>query len=74
VVKQVSQQLGNTPAVCRSCYIHPAVIDAYFESHENAPLADALNQHLDAAAEETSDDLTGDVGGVLLLLRRRLAS
>lgn len=31
VVKQVAQRLGNTPAVCRRCYIHPAVLDAYEE-------------------------------------------
>jgi DNA topoisomerase-1 len=29
VVKAVSERLGNTPAVCRSCYIHPGVIEAY---------------------------------------------
>ena len=28
-VKHVAEQLGNTPTVCRSSYIHPAVIDAY---------------------------------------------
>jgi DNA topoisomerase-1 len=28
-VAAVAQMLGNTPAVCRSCYIHPALIDAY---------------------------------------------
>lgn len=28
-VKQVADELGNTPAVCRSSYIHPAVIAAY---------------------------------------------
>lgn len=28
-VKRVAEELGNTPAVCRSSYIHPAVIDAY---------------------------------------------
>lgn len=28
-VKRVAEQLGNTPAVCRASYIHPAVIDAY---------------------------------------------
>jgi DNA topoisomerase-1 len=33
-IKQVAQQLGNTPAVCRKCYIHPAVFEVY--------LADAL--------------------------------
>jgi len=29
VIKVVAQQLGNTPAVCRKCYVHPAVLDAY---------------------------------------------
>jgi DNA topoisomerase-1 len=28
-VKIVSQELGNTPAVCRKCYIHPAIIDSF---------------------------------------------
>jgi DNA topoisomerase-1 len=36
-VKRVSQRLGNTPAVCRACYIHPAVIEA-FEAGELKPL------------------------------------
>ena len=29
VIKQVAEQLRNTPAVCRKSYVHPAVIDAY---------------------------------------------
>jgi DNA topoisomerase-1 len=28
-VKRVAERLGNTPAVCRSCYIHPKVLEAY---------------------------------------------
>jgi DNA topoisomerase-1 len=28
-VKQVAEHLGNTPTVCRNCYIHPAVIERY---------------------------------------------
>jgi DNA topoisomerase-1 len=28
-VEEVSRALGNTAAVCRKCYIHPAVLDAY---------------------------------------------
>ena len=28
-VAQVAAQLGNTPSVCRNCYIHPAVLEAY---------------------------------------------
>jgi DNA topoisomerase I len=27
-VERVAHHLGNTPAVCRSCYIHPAVLEA----------------------------------------------
>ena len=30
-IERVAQQLGNTKAVCRRCYVSPAVIDAYFD-------------------------------------------
>lgn len=36
-VKDVSGHLGNTPAVCRRCYIHPVVLDAFTDE-------DALEQ------------------------------
>jgi len=29
--KNVARQLGNTPAVCRKCYIHPAVVDGFMQ-------------------------------------------
>jgi DNA topoisomerase-1 len=28
-IAETAEQLGNTPAVCRKCYVHPAVLDAY---------------------------------------------
>jgi len=28
-IKAVAAKLGNTPAVCRKCYVHPAVLEAY---------------------------------------------
>jgi DNA topoisomerase-1 len=30
-IEAVAKRLGNTPAVCRKCYVHPAVVDAYLE-------------------------------------------
>lgn len=33
VCKLVSTELGNTPAVCRSAYIHPLVLDKYPAGH-----------------------------------------
>ena len=31
VIKLVAARLGNTPAVCRGSYLHPAVLDSYAE-------------------------------------------
>lgn len=30
-IAAVAQKLGNTPAICRKCYVHPRVIEAYME-------------------------------------------
>src|SRR5262249_6769334 len=30
-IEVVAKRLGNTPAICRKCYVHPAVIDAYVD-------------------------------------------
>ncbi|MGZ6017330.1 MAG: DNA topoisomerase IB [Phenylobacterium sp.] len=42
-VKQVASRLGNTPAVCRSSYIHPEVIAAYADDR----LEDGFRRCLD---------------------------
>ena len=71
VVKQVSQQLGNTPAVCRSCYIHPSVIATYLESDAARPFAEALGRELETTVENGSM-LSPDETAVLHFLCRRL--
>ena len=38
-VKAVARMLGNTPAICRKCYIHPGVIDGYLDGTLVAALA-----------------------------------
>ena len=30
-IEAVAKRLGNTKAVCRKCYIHPAILDAYMD-------------------------------------------
>ncbi len=30
-IESVARRLGNTPSVCRKCYVHPGVLDAYLE-------------------------------------------
>ena len=52
-VKAVSQQLGNTPTVCRKHYIHPAVIAAHLDGalalEIEAAEADAALSPIEAA-------------------------
>jgi len=37
-MKSVSKQLGNTPAICRKCYVHPSV----FRAFQDCALSEAL--------------------------------
>jgi DNA topoisomerase-1 len=43
-VKEVARKLGNTPAVCRSSYIHPEVIAAYADDRLKASFRRCLEQ------------------------------
>jgi DNA topoisomerase-1 len=47
-IKAVARRLGNTPAVCRKCYVHPAVLDCYMAGS----LARAVKKQIEAAGEE----------------------
>lgn len=47
-VRRVAEHLGNTPAVCRSCYVHPAVIESYLKGttiEEYRPRRERLVHH-----------------------------
>jgi DNA topoisomerase I len=38
----VAELLGNTPAICRKCYVHPAIIEAYLSGTQIAGLEQAI--------------------------------
>ena len=68
-VKVVAEKLGNTPAVSRKSYIHPAVIEAYFDGD----MLDSMQQKVE---EELSENLAGlkpEEAAVLGLLQQKLA-
>jgi len=62
-VKAAAALLGNTPAVCRTAYIHPAVLAAFAEHRlpqtleraEGAALEDAVLTFLDGLAQEVQE-------------------
>jgi DNA topoisomerase-1 len=67
-VESVAKELGNTPAVCRSCYVHPGVIDAHLEGN----LARGLGRSANRRLTQGMRGLTAHEAAVLALLRRRL--
>ena len=62
-IQDVAKRLGNTPAVCRKCYVHPHVVDAYLETGRLA---------LQRKARRTEGLLPEELF-VLALLRERAA-
>jgi DNA topoisomerase-1 len=48
-VSAVARIMGNTPAVCRKCYIHPLVVDAYLDRRLPKPNGAAHSRQLRAA-------------------------
>jgi DNA topoisomerase-1 len=67
-IEHVAEQLGNTPTICRKCYVHPAVLDAYLEGS----LVDTLRQCADEL-RDGKQGLDADESTVLGFLQRRLA-
>lgn len=69
-IEQVSARLGNTPTVCRKCYVHPEI----FESYLDRALALEAVEEIEA---ELRDDLSGlrpEEAMVLAFLHRRLSA
>ena len=67
-VESVAMRLGNTKAVCRKCYIHPAIFDAYLDGS----MLETVAQRARRAARSAHALSAGEVA-VLGLLQRRLA-
>jgi DNA topoisomerase-1 len=67
-IERVAARLGNTPTICRKCYVHPAVLDGYLDG------AIAIEVQRELAAELGSDiaGLPPEEAAVLALLVARL--
>jgi len=67
VVRRVSARLGNTPAVCRKGYVHPAV----FEAHGVGDLGRAMGKEVHVDEDAPIDSLGSQERRVRLLLEQR---
>jgi DNA topoisomerase-1 len=66
-IESVAEKLGNTPTICRKCYVHPAVIDSYLDGSTLNVVRQRASQ---LRADRTS--LRPEESSVLALLERRL--
>jgi DNA topoisomerase-1 len=66
-IEAVAKRLGNTKAVCRKCYIHPAVIRYYMDGS----LLQTLNRRLKKELTQSLDRLSREESAVLVLLQQR---
>lgn len=67
-IEQVASRLGNTPTICRKCYVHPELLTAYAEGQ-------LLLEIKEEAEAELRDDLARlrpEEAAVLSLLQARL--
>lgn len=55
-IKAVASKLGNTPSVCRKCYVHPAVLEAYLDGitvdDAKLELGQEISEHADMLRNE----------------------
>jgi DNA topoisomerase-1 len=65
-IERVAARLGNTPAICRKCYVHPEVLQAYAEGELLLRIGEKVEGELDAGT------LRPEESAVLTLLQGRL--
>lgn len=69
-ISAVAKILGNTPAVCRKCYVHPAVLETYLTGN----VIEGLRRKTEQALADNLPDLRSVEAAVMSFLQARLAS
>jgi DNA topoisomerase I len=67
-IEAVSKMLGNTPAICRECYVHPAVVEGYLDG----TLAATLKARAEAKLRDDIAGMKPEEVAVMAFLRHRL--
>jgi DNA topoisomerase-1 len=67
-IERVAQRLGNTPTICRKCYVHPEIIGSY----EQGELLLDIKEKVESELREDLHALKPEEAAVLSLLEARL--
>jgi len=67
-IESVAARLGNTKTICRKCYVHPAVIEAYLDGDT----VETVRKRAKMEIAKSLSDLPPEEAAVLSLLHHRL--
>ncbi|PYI93573.1 MAG: DNA topoisomerase I [Verrucomicrobia bacterium] len=67
-ISAVAKILGNTPTVCRKCYVHPVVLETYLDG----AMIDGLKQKAEETLSRKLGDLRSEEAAVMSFLQARL--
>jgi DNA topoisomerase-1 len=68
-IEKVSSRLGNTPSICRKCYVHPEVFSSYLDGGLLLEIKDEIETEL----REDLPSLKPEEAAVLTLLQERIS-
>jgi len=67
-IERVARRLGNTPTICRKCYVHPEILTSYLDG----ALALEVERRADAALRGDLADLKPEEIAVIAFLKARV--
>ena len=67
-IEAVARMLGNTPAVCRKCYVHPDILDSYLAGNTIA----TIQQRAAGKIDRSLSKLKPEEAAVLMLIQEKL--
>jgi DNA topoisomerase-1 len=67
-IAAVAKILGNTPTICRKCYVHPVVLESYLDGD----MIEGLRQKTEETLSESLEDLRAEEAAVMSFLQEKL--
>ena len=67
-IETVAQRLGNTPTICRKCYVHPEILQCYLDGE----LVQTLKKRIERELAQRLGELAPAEAATLTLLHRRM--
>ncbi len=67
-IERVSSRLGNTPTICRKCYVHPEIVNSYMSGELLLEIKDDIETEL----RDNLPQLRPEEAAVLALLEKRI--